>query len=60
MGGETSDPGASRVKYRGGNIAGHFLTKDFFITMVSLDVWVIFLLTVSLFLADRRRTILSS
>ena len=47
---ESSDPGASRVKYRGGNIAGHFLTKDFFITMVSLNVWVIFLLTVSLFL----------
>ena len=38
------------MKYRGGNIAGHFLTKDFFITMVSLDVWVIFLMTVSLFL----------
>ena len=50
MGEESSDPGASRVKYRGGNIAGHFLTKDFFITMVSLNVWVIFLLTVSLFL----------
>jgi hypothetical protein len=38
-------------RHTGGNIAGHLLLKDFFITMVSLDVWVIFLITVALYLS---------
>lgn len=50
LGQDGEDPGTSRVKYIGGNIAGHFLTKDFFITMVSLDLYVIFFITALVFI----------
>jgi len=50
LGQDGEDPGMSRVKYIGGNITGHFLTKDFFITMVSLDLYVILFITAFVFI----------